>query len=119
MWQDISSTDTASGWIPDSAPSGVDLRGLATGTVLNVHTCHSCYRVVVVDGPRGHVAVKGGYWFPEETPARIDGCSGGGGTWLKTRWIGPGHHLEIVRDDRLRVVTSRVRSIEVTTPSSN
>ncbi len=119
MWQDISSTDTASGWIrPDSASTGVDLRRLANGTVLNVHTCHSCYRVVVTDGPRGHVAVQGGYWFPHETPARIDGCNGGG-TSMKARWIGTGLHLEIVRDDRLRVVTSRVRSIEVTTPSSN
>jgi hypothetical protein len=55
MWQDISSTDTASGWIrPDSPPSGVDLRRLATGTVLNVHTCHSCYRVVVVEDELRH-----------------------------------------------------------------
>jgi hypothetical protein len=119
MWQDIPDSETASCWfLADSPSSGVDLRRLAAGTVLTLHTSHSCYRVVVVDGPRGTVAVQGGSWFPDETPARIDGCTGGG-PLLKTHWIGTGLRLEIVRDDRRRVITSRIRSIEVTPPSSN
>jgi hypothetical protein len=119
MRQDISSPEWASSWFHfDSEASGVDLRCLSPGTVLTVHTCHTCYRIVVIDGPRGHVAVQGGSWFPDETPARIDGCNGGGAS-LRTRWIGTGLHLEIVRADRERIVTSRVRSIEVMTPSSN
>jgi hypothetical protein len=94
---------------------GVDLRGLAAGTVLNVSTRNTCYRFVVVHGGRGQVVAQGGFWFPVETLARVDG-SGARAGLPRPAWMGVGLHLEIAFGQDQRIVTSRVRSIEVVSP---
>jgi hypothetical protein len=106
---------TSYSFLRDEDSNGIDLRELLSGTVLNVRTHNSCYRFVVVDGVRRQVLVQGGSWFAEEAPARMDGSTLGGSR-LKMGWIGVGLHLEIAFGYRQRIVTSRVRSIEITTP---
>jgi hypothetical protein len=109
----ISSPATAGGCFPTNTPdAGIDVRDLATGTLVNVYTRHSCYRLVIVDGVRRHVLVQGGSWFREETPARMDGSTPRGGL-LRTGWISIGLHLVIAVGHDQRIVTSRICSIEM------
>jgi hypothetical protein len=112
---------------PESAPpiarsiqraetlTAVDLRSLPSGTELLVETRNSRYRFVVLDDG-GNVLVDGGRYFPQETTARIDGCTLGG-SLLKLGWIGLGLFLEISACGK-RIVTSRVRSISVNVNSA-
>ena len=90
--------------------TAVDLRSLPSGTELVVKTRNSCYRFVVLDDG-GNVRVQGGRYFPQETTARIDGCTLGG-SLLKLDWIGLGLFLELSVCGK-RIVTSRVRSISI------
>ena len=90
--------------------SAVDLRSLPSGTELVVKTRNSCYRFVVLDDG-GNVRVQGGRYFPQETTARIEGCTLGG-SLLKLDWIGLGLFLELSVCGK-RIVTSRVRSISI------
>ena len=71
---------------------------------------NSCYRFVVLDDG-GNVRVQGGRYFPQETTARIEGCTLGG-SLLKLDWIGLGLFLELSVCGK-RIVTSRVRSISI------
>jgi hypothetical protein len=97
------------------ADEGIDLRGLAPGTVLKVSTRNTCYRFIVVHGRHDNVVVQGGCWFPVETLARVDGAAARG-RLPKKAWIGIGLHLEIAFGHDQRIVTSRVCSIEVVSP---
>jgi hypothetical protein len=94
---------------------GVMLRDLQPGTVVSVETRHSTYRIVVLDGPEQRVLVSGGP-FEAGTEARADGATAGG-SLLKTGWIGIGLRLELAHGQR-RIVTSRVRSITISPPTS-
>jgi hypothetical protein len=64
---------------------------LAPLTTLLVWTRNSLYRLVVAQGCE--VLLQGGAMFPEPTPAHVDGARGGG-TRLKTGWIGVGLVME-------------------------
>lgn len=86
---------------------GVHLRQLAPLTTLLVWTRNSLYRIVVMEGV--DVYVQGGAFFPDPTPARLEGASMGGGL-LKLGWIGVGLVMEI-RAGGMHVVTSPVRAI--------
>jgi hypothetical protein len=90
---------------------GLAIESLDVGTSLIVSTCNSQYRLIVLDGPRRSVMVKGGLLLPEATPACLQGASVGG-SFVRTGWIGVGLRLEILVD-RKRIVTSRVRSVTV------
>ena len=90
---------------------GVALQSLEAGTVLNVITRHSGYRVVVLDPVRRRVLVTGGRLFPERTEVRFEGATAGGSV-LKIGWIGTGLRLEMSMGLR-RITTSRVRSVTV------
>ena len=57
------------------------------------------------------ILVQGGTYFPETTAAELEGSSLGG-SLLKQGWIAPGLRMEISTDGR-RIVTSRVRSMEI------
>jgi hypothetical protein len=91
--------------------NGVALQSLAPGTVLDVQTRNSTYRMVVLDGSDRRVLVSGGRVFPEATEARIAGATAGG-TAVKIGWIGKGLQLEL-STDLGRVTTSRVASVEL------
>jgi hypothetical protein len=90
--------------------TAVDLRSLPSGTELVVETRNSRYRVVMLDDG-WDALVQGGRYFPQETTARIEGCTLGG-CLLKLGWISKGLCLELSVCGK-RIVTSRVRSISV------
>jgi len=88
---------------------GVELDQLEPMTTLIVRTRNSHYRVIVAEGD--DVLVQGGSFFPEPTPARLDGASAGG-SLLRKGWIGVGFLLEF-RAGGQRIITSPV--LEITT----
>lgn len=90
---------------------GIAIESLEAGTVLTVHTRHSRYRVVVLDGARQRALVAGGSVFPERTAVRIEGATAGGSA-LKIGWIGVGLRLELSMGRR-RITTSRVCSVKI------
>ena len=99
---------TLDGFVDDLADApGISLREVESLTTILVRTHNSQYRFVVTSGTSA--IVQGGAFFPEPTPARIDG-SGFGGTLLKVGWIGIGLRMEIFADGR-RIITSPVRDV--------
>lgn len=90
---------------------GVALQSLPPGTVLDVQTQHSHYRMVVVDGQERRVRITGGWVFPESTDVRVAGATAGGSA-LKVGWIGEGLRLELATDFG-PVTTSSVESVTV------
>lgn len=86
---------------------GVQLSDLPPFTTLLVRTMNSLYRVVITRG--SEVYVQGGAFFPDLTPAYLDGASIGG-SCLRAGWIVIGLLLEI-RSDGRRTITSPVRAI--------
>jgi hypothetical protein len=88
---------------------GLAIEGLAPGTVLEVQTRNSRYRLTLLDGD-GHALVTGGALFREPTEVRIEGSTAGGSS-LKLGWIGVGLRLELSMGKRL-ITTSDVRSVE-------
>jgi hypothetical protein len=92
------------------ARPGIDLDDLETGTVVNLATCHSHYRLLVVDGARHRALIRGGRLFADDTPVRIDGSTIGGSMLASGRII-VGFRLELSTKER-SIVTSTVQSIE-------
>ena len=92
---------------------GVHLRQLPPLTTLLVHTRNSQYRLVVTQGTA--IFVQGGAFFPDPTPAHLDGASIGG-SCLKVGWIGVGLLMEIRAGGR-RIITSPVRAIYTEPPA--
>jgi hypothetical protein len=90
---------------------GVELQSLEAGTVLNVITRNSNYRVIVVDPFQQRVLVTGGRLFPERTEVRFEGATAGGSV-LKIGWIGTGLRVEISVGGQ-RITTSRVQSVTI------
>lgn len=90
---------------------GVAIAELDPITPLVVHTENTLYRITVLEPQGRRILVQGGAYFPESTPAELEGSSLGG-SLLKQGWIGPGLRMEISTEGR-RIVTSRVRSMEI------
>jgi hypothetical protein len=90
---------------------GVDVRKLPTGTVLVVHTRHSCYRLVLLDPDGRHVRVSGGAGFSVPTEAQLVGATGGG-SMLKLGWIAVGLRMELLQLTH-RTTTSPVSAVIV------
>lgn len=88
---------------------GVALDSLTPGTVLEVTTLNTCYRIVVLDAD-GHALVSGGSRFPGPAEVCINGSTAGGHA-LRMGWIGVGLRLEMRMGTRT-ITTSPVRSIE-------
>jgi hypothetical protein len=107
---------TLDGFLP-AGVNGIDVRELRRGTIVDIHTRHSTYRCVVLDGPRRIVLVQGGTRFDSQAVARIDGSTAGG-SLMKVAWIGLGLHLEMSAGPH-RTVTSAVQSIEIHFPSDS
>jgi hypothetical protein len=103
---------TLAGFVEETARvGGLSIAELDPITPLMVRTENSLYRITVLE-PRGRrIMVQGGTYFPESTPAELEGSSLGG-SLLKQGWIAPGLRMEISTEGR-RIVTSRVRSMEI------
>ena len=101
---------TLDGFVEDLGDaSGIYLRDIEPMTTLTIRTCNSHYQVIVSRDTS--VIVQGGQFFPDATPARIDG-SGFGGSLLKVAWIGVGLRMEIFANGQ-RIITSPVRDISI------
>jgi hypothetical protein len=83
-------------------------------TTLLVWTWNSLYKVVVTRG--SHCYVQGGAFFPNPTPAYMDGASEGGG-WLRMGWIGVGFEMEFRVGER-HFMTSPVVAIAAERPGT-
>lgn len=84
-----------SSWTATDWSGGVQIEQLPELTMLAVRTAHSLYEITVLNGLTGDVLIRGGRFFPERTPARLNGSSFGGSI-LKWRGIYPGMKLELV-----------------------
>src|SRR5688572_28853567 len=65
--------------LEDVRPEGVAIGSLDAGTSLILHTCHSEYRLTVLDGARGDVLVQGGLLLPDDAEAFLLGSASSGG----------------------------------------
>jgi hypothetical protein len=103
---------TLAGFVEEIARvGGLSIAELDPITPLVIRTENSLYRITVLE-PRGRrILVQGGAYFPNSTPAELEGSSLGG-SLLKQGWIGPGMRMEISSEGK-RIVTSRVRSMEI------
>jgi hypothetical protein len=108
----VSARRTLDGFaIEPGCVEGMALQTLEAGTVLNVITRHSEYRVVVSDTVRQRVFVTGGPMFPESAEVRFEGATAGGNL-LKVGWFGVGFRLEMSIGAQ-RITTSPVQSITI------
>jgi hypothetical protein len=99
---------TLDGFATETAlADGVSLHDLEPLTAILVRTRNSVYQIVVSD--RTAVRIQGGEYFPDMTPACLNGSSAGG-SLLKLAWIGVGLCMEISAGGR-RIVTSPVRAL--------
>ena len=94
-----------------SRADGIGLADLDPITTLLVRTENSLYQITVLQPRQTNVLVQGGEFFPETTPARLNGSSFGG-SCLKMAWVGVGLRMEFHYDGGW-IITSRVRSISV------
>jgi hypothetical protein len=74
---------------------GVQIDQIEELTTLAVQTSNSLYEITVLNGQTGEVLVRGGEFFPERTPVRLEGSTCGGSI-LKWRGIYVGLRMEIV-----------------------
>jgi hypothetical protein len=98
---------TLDGFAAETAGPGIALQALAPLTALYVQTRNTRYHIIVRRGDE--IVIQGGSFFPDPTPARLDGASLGS-SLLKLGWIGVGLRMEICAGGQ-RIVTTAVRSI--------
>lgn len=92
---------------------GIFLKDIPEDALVEVHTQNSIYEITVIDPEDGKVAVCGsGRFFTRPEVCHLSGSTWGG-SMLRVKWIGIGMHLEVVRIDGTRIVTSVVRNIEI------
>lgn len=96
--------------MPDllSEAAGMTIESLAPGSILDVTTWNTRYRVVVLDG-EGRAVISGGTHFQEPTEVRIEGSTTT--EWeFRAGWIGVGLRLGMTRGART-ITTSPIRSV--------
>ena len=98
---------TLDGFAEAAGGAGLSLHALQPLTALFVETRNTRYHIIVSSGDE--IVIQGGAFFPDPTPARLDGASLGS-SLLKAGWIGIGLRMEI-RAGGQRIVTTTVRSI--------
>jgi hypothetical protein len=84
---------------------------LLPGTMINVHTRNTLYRLTVVDGPARQISVCGGRLFPESTEVQLLGALDGD-EGAKVGWIVEGLQLQLMTSGG-PVITSVVEAVEV------
>jgi hypothetical protein len=82
-------------WSVSEWNDGVQIDQMEELTTLAVQTSNSLYEITVLNGHTGEVLVRGGEFFPERTPVRLEGSTCGGSI-LKRRGIYVGLRMEIV-----------------------
>jgi hypothetical protein len=103
----VPTTATLEGFIAAASMAEVvSLRDVEPLTTLIVVTRNSRYRIIVKSST--DVLIQGGQFFPDTTPAQLDGASFGG-SFLKLGVIAVGLCMEI-RSGPERIVTSPVRA---------
>lgn len=90
--------------------AGVDIVDCPSGTVLEVATQNSSYRLIIRNPLTGKSLIEGGRFFSEPTPGRVDGYIDAGGVFHAGR-IQVGERLQLFGEEP--VTTSRVSSITV------
>ncbi len=98
-------------WSDDPWTNGVQVDRMEDMEKLVVKTRNSLYEIIIIDGRRGEILVRGGQFFPELTPARLAGATLGG-SFCKMRGIYAGFRMEINASGQ-RTVTTPVQSIAV------
>lgn len=95
----------------DSA-DGLDVRGLRAGDVVTVRTCHSRYRLEMVDPGRSEAQATGtGSFLHEPTGVQLVGSSlTGRGTLVKNGWLLVGYKLVLATPEG-ELLTSLIREI--------
>ena len=84
---------------------------LLPGTMVNVRTRNTLYRLTVVDGPARKVSVCGGRLFPHNTDVQLLGAVDGD-EGVKGGWIVEGLQLQLMTSAG-PVITSVVESVDV------
>ena len=95
--------------VDTSGTAGVAVESLEPGTILEVMTKNTRYRLTMIDN-EGNALITGGSLFPRPTEVRIEGATAGGAA-LKIGWIGVGLRLELSIGGRI-ITTSPVQSVE-------
>jgi hypothetical protein len=96
--------------------AGINLRALTTLDSVEVRTRNSTYHITILNALESRVLVSGGAFFPTPSLATISGASLGG-SMLKRGVILNGFQFEILTG-RDRIVTTRVRDIQVNPPGA-
>jgi hypothetical protein len=84
---------------------------LLPGTMINVHTRNTLYRLTVVDGPARQISVRGGRLFPNDTEVELLGALDGD-EGVKAGWIVEGLQLQLMTSGG-PVITSVVEAVDV------
>ena len=97
MTETISSPSgaTLDAWSGADWNNGVQIEHMGKLTTLAVQTRNSVYEITILNGDTGEVLVRGGEFFPERTPVRLEGSTCGGSI-LKRRGIYVGLRMELV-----------------------
>ncbi len=82
-------------WSEKEWDNGVQIEQMAELEQLAVRTRNSVYEITILNGLTGEVLLRGGEFFPERTPVRLEGSTLGGSI-LKWRGIYVGLQMEIV-----------------------
>jgi hypothetical protein len=98
-------------WSKDPWKNGVQVDRMEDMGKLVIQTRNSLYEIIIIDGRRGEILVRGGQFFPELTPARLAGATLGG-SFCKMRGIYTGFRMEINANGQ-RTVTTAVESIRI------
>jgi hypothetical protein len=88
---------------------GVAIESLEPGTILEVTTRNTRYRLVFLDG-EGRAVISGGAHFQVPTEVRLEGSTAGR-RQFKIGWIGVGLRLLMSRGPRT-ITTSTIRRVE-------
>jgi hypothetical protein len=89
----------------------VALPMLLPGTMVNVRTKNTLYRLTVIDGPARQISINGGRLFPGPTDATLLGAVDAEDD-VKFGWIVEGLQLQLLAPDG-PVITSTVESVDV------
>jgi hypothetical protein len=106
---------TLDSWSTRVWGEGVQVACLSALDVLHVRTKNTLYEITILDTASAEVLVRGGRFFPEHRRAILAGSSLGG-AFLKLHGVYVNFCMEL-NAGILRIVTTAVESIAVTSPS--
>lgn len=100
-------------WSNDPWKNGIQIDALEDMQKLAIWTRNNLYEITIIDGRHGDILVRGGQFFPELTPAHLNGATLGG-SFCRMRGIYCGFNMEFASDGR-RIITTPVQTIIVFT----